>query len=130
MNRYLALLDRLLEQRGEDIYLRRRVGSTNQTFVEARIPAIVRPLTVQQLVVGITQQNYFIIISMTHIIRQQWPGGAPPPTGSGNIIQPIDPRIPLTTDFVFLRGGQRAVQRVAPVFDAGDCIRIEMTVRG
>ena len=130
MNRYLALLDRLLEQPGEDIYLRRRVGTTpNQTFVECRIPAIVRPLTVEQLIGNITQQNFFLIISPTHINRQQWPGGVSPPSG-GNIIQSVDPRIPLTTDFVFLRGGMRAVQRVAPVFDAGDCIRIEMTVLG
>ena len=84
MNRYLAALDRRLEQRGELVYLQRIVGTTNQSFVQCAIPAIVRALTVEQLIGDIAQQNFFLIISPTHINRQQWPGGSrrPPPAGS------------------------------------------------
>ena len=72
MNRYLALLDRRLEQRGELIYLQLTV---DQSAVQCAIPAIVRALTVEQLIGGITinQQNFFLIISPTHINLQQWP---------------------------------------------------------
>lgn len=129
MNRFLAQLNRRLERRGELIELRRTVGTTNQSYVQCRIPAIVRALTVEQLIGAITQQNYFLIISPTHINRQQWPGGKPPAV-TGSIIQQSDPRIPVTSDSVILRGAPKAVQRVAPVFDAGECIRIELTVLG
>jgi hypothetical protein len=129
VNPYLALLDRRLEQRGELVYLQRTVGTTNQSTVQCAIPAIVRALTVEQLIGNITQQNFFLIVSPTHINRQQWPGGKPP-AATGGIITPSDPRIPVTSDKVVVRGAQKAVQRVAPVFDAGECIRIELTVLG
>jgi hypothetical protein len=131
MNALLAQLDRRLARRGETIYLRRAVGTTNQSYVQCELKAIVRALTVEQLIGNITQQNFFLIVSPTGIIKAQWPGGktlATPP--SGGIIAPSDPRIPLTSDVVYLRGSQKAVQRVAPVFDRGECIRIELTVLG
>lgn len=125
----LAQLDRRLKTRGEDVVLRRRVGTSNQSFVDCRIPAIVRALTVEQLIGSITQQNFFIIVSPTHIMQQQWPGGRTPPAG-GSLIIPADPRIPTTSDVVMLRGSQRAIGRVAPIFDSGECIRIELAVTG
>jgi hypothetical protein len=130
VNQLLAQLDRRLEQRGEDIILRKRTnaGSTGSN-VDCVIPAIVRALTVEQLIGSITQQNFFIIISPTHIIRAQWPGGRTP-AATGGLIIPSDPRIPTTSDSVILRGATKAVQRVAPVFDAGGCIRIELSVIG
>lgn len=130
MNPFLAQLDRRLARRGELIDVRRQVnaGSTN-TFVMARVPAIVRALTVEQLIGSITQQNFFIIISPSHLARQQWPGGKTP-AATGSIIQPSDPRLPTTNDWVWIRGSTRIVQRVAPVFDAGECVRIELSVIG
>lgn len=130
MNQFLAQLDRRLARRGELIDVRRQInaGSTN-TFVMARVPAIVRALTVEQLIGSITQQNFFIIISPTHLARQQWPGGKTP-AATGSIIQSSDPRLPNTSDSVWIRGALKAVQRVAPVFDAGVCIRIELSVLG
>lgn len=131
MNALLAQLDRRLARRGETIQLRRTVGTSNQSYVQCELPAIVRALTVEQLIGNITQQNFFLIISPTHIIRQQWPGGKTPgAASSGGIIAPSDPRIPNTTDSVYVRGMQKVVQRVAPVFDRGKCIRIELTVLG
>ena len=105
-------------------------GPTN-SYVQCEIPAIVRALTEQQLIGGITQQQFFLITSPTHILRQQWPGGKVAGAGtSGGIIAPSDYRLPTTTDLVFVRGAQKAIQRVAPVFDGGQCIRIELTVLG
>lgn len=129
MNALLAQLDRRLARRGEQIYLRRTVGTSNQSYVQCRIPALVRALTAEQLIGGITQQNFFIICSPTHIIAQQWPGGKAP-AATGGIIAPADPRVPVTTDTLWLRGASKTVQRVAPVFDRGECIRIEINVLG
>ena len=97
-----------MEQRGELIYLQH----PPETAPYAAIPAIVRPLTVEQLIGNITQQNFFLIISPTHINRSS------------------DPRIPIINDRAIIRGVQRAIRRVAPVFDAGEGIRIELTVLG
>lgn len=128
MNPLLAQLDRKLKQRGEPIYLRRQVnaGPVN-TYVQIRMLAIVRALTVEQLIGNIAQQSFFVIMSPTEIYRQQWPGGTTPaPTGS--IIAPSDPRLPRTSDILVLRGQQRTIQRVAPVFDRGECVRLEINV--
>src|SRR6266511_6425037 len=128
MNSLLAQLDRRLARRGEPIYLRRQVNAgVANTYVQIRMPAIVRALTVEQLIGNITQQNFFIITSPTEIYRQQWPGGFTPSAGaSGGIIEPSDPRIPRTADILYLRGQQKTIQRVAPVFDRGECIRLEI----
>jgi hypothetical protein len=129
MNADLAQLDRRLARRGETIYLRRTVGTQNQSYVQCKLPAIIRTLTTEQLIGGIVQTNYLLLISPTHIIKAQWPGGKTP-AATGGIIAPSDPRIPLTTDSIYLRGAQKAVQRVAPAFDRNECIRIELTVLG
>lgn len=126
----LAQLDRRLRRHGEPITLRRRTTSgPNGSNVDAVVPAIVRALTVEQLIGLVQQQNFLLIISPTDIIRQQWPGGRTPPV-TGGLISPADPRIPVTSDTIVIRGSPRAIQRVAAVFDAGQCIRIEMTVLG
>ena len=131
-NRLLAQLDRLLERRGETVVLRRQVGTApNQSFVQAKVPAIVRSLTVQQVIAGITATNYVIIISPTHINDQQWPGGKTSLVVAGSILDPLDIRIPLVnSDQIIMRGRTQVATRVAPVFDAGKCIRIEMNVVG
>jgi hypothetical protein len=94
------------------------------------VPAIVRALTVEQLIGGITQQNFFIIISPTHIFRQQWPGGVTPPATGGIIVSFTDPRLPRVSDKIYVRAAQKNVDAVAPVFDGGECIRIEVKVIG
>lgn len=130
MSRLLAQLDRRLAHNGEDIFIRRIVGTSVQSFVECRIPAIVRALTVEQMLGGISQQNFIVLISPTHLRAAQWPGGRTVMPGVGTLIAPADPMIPTTSDKVVLRGTQRSVQRVAPVFDGGECIRIELNVLG
>ena len=129
MNQWLSTLDRWLVNRGEAIYLRRTTGTVNQSYVQCELLAIVRPLTAEQLLGNITTQNFLLIVSPSDIIRQQWPGGKPPPP-TGDIISPVDPRIPVTTDEVYLRGAKRVIKRVAPIFECHTCIRIEILVLG
>ncbi len=131
-NRLLAQLDRMLDRRGEMVLLRRQVGTApNQSFVQAKIPAIIRTLTMQQIIAGISATNYMLIVSPTHINQQKWPGGKTSVVVPGSIVDPLDVRIPLaTSDQILMRGGFRVATRVAPIFDAGVCIRIEMNVVG
>lgn len=130
MTRMLAQLDRRLDQRGESVVLRRRTTAGSKiTNVEGTIPAIVRALTMEQLVGNVTQQTFFVIVSPTHILRAQWPGGRVP-AAAGSLVSPVDQSIPVTGDKLVLRGRERAVERVAPVFDQGELIRIELTATG
>ena len=122
MNALLAQLDRRLARRGETIYLRRTVGTANQSYVQCELQAFVRAFTIEQLVGAISAAK----VLSDHVAdahhRAQWPGGKRRPA-KGGIIEPSDLRIPNTNDVVFVRGAQKAVQRVAPVFDRGECIR-------
>lgn len=128
MNTLLSQLNRRLERRGEPVWLQRTTSGTN---VRAEVPAIVRALTVEQLIGNITQQNLFIIISPTHLFdRKQWPGGFVPTAQTFGIIDPTDTRFPRTTDAIFVRGPSRAISNVKPVFDRGECIRIEISCLG
>lgn len=129
MNFHLERLDRWLAQHGEKIHLRRTVGTGNQSYVQCEIKAQIKPLTEQQLVGGISQQSFLIITSPTEIIKAQWPGGKPEPL-QGNIISPVDQRLPAKNDVLFIRGEQRIVTRSSPVFYNGECSRIELTVLG
>lgn len=132
MNVMLSHLDRFLKHRGEDIWLQRQVGTgpTAQTRVRVKVRAWVKSLMEEQLIGSITQQNFMVIISPTQLNAEQWPGGQPPSTPSFGIIDASDRRIPETTDAVFLRGRQRTIQNVQPVFDRGECVRIEMNCLG
>jgi hypothetical protein len=130
MNALLSQLDRRLKRRGEPVWLQRTTG-TNKANVRAQVPAIVRTLMAEQLIGSITQQNYFILVSPTHLWdHRQWPGGQTPNAPLSGIIEPRDPRIPTNNDAIFVRGSQRAIQNVQPVFDKGVCIRIEISCLG
>lgn len=131
MNALLAQLDRRLARHGEEVFLVRKTGTSPGTsFVQCRILAIVKPLTVEQLVGAISQTSYLLLTSPTLILRAKWPGGRTPGNWTNGIIAPSDPRIPTTNDFVYLRGAQKAVTRSAPIFDRGQCVRLELMVLG
>lgn len=129
MNFHLERLDRWLSNHGEKIYLRRTVGTGNQSYVQCEIKAQIKPLTEQQLVGGAAQQSYMVITSPTEIIKAQWPGGKPEQT-QGGIISPVDPRLPIKNDVLFIRGEQKTITRSSPIFYNGECSRIELTVLG
>lgn len=130
MHPLLAQLNRQLKRQGEEVWLQRSTAANN-TRVRAKVPAIVRALTREQLVGGITQQNLFIVISPTHLYNiSQWPGGFTPGLQTFGLITPTDTRIPTTNDAIFVRGPQRAVTNCKPVFVKNECIRIEITCLG
>lgn len=133
MNTLLAQLNRRLKRRGEFIWMERRVGTgaNGVMTVRAKVPAIVRALTVEQLVGNITTQNYFVIISPTHLYdEKQWPGGIVVNAQTFGIIPPSDQRLPTSNDNAYVRGRSRAISVIKPVFDRDACIRIEMMVAG
>jgi hypothetical protein len=131
MNTMLAQLNRRLKKRGEPVWFQRFTGTgANRPSVRAKVPAIVRALTAEQLIGAITQQNLFIIISPTHLFNdEKWPGGITP-TVQNSVIEISDPRLPFTSDSLFCRGASRTIQNVKPVFDRGECVRIEINVLG
>lgn len=122
----IARLDAGLVKAGEDIALRRVVGTVNQVNVDCLgIPAAVREPTDEELVAGITQETLVCSFSPTRINRAQWPGGQPPTVTD-------DPRIPSKNrgDKAYVRGRWRAVQWGQGFYPQGELVRIEMRVTG
>jgi hypothetical protein len=125
----IAALDNALAQAGEDIILRRVVGTApNQVNIDVKCRARVNAATVQQIVAGIPATDLNVIISPSEINAAQWPGGTVPALPPFN----LDQRIPrITTDKALMRGQQpRAVAFVDPKFINGDLVRIDFRVTG
>lgn len=121
----IAALDGANALVGEDIKLRRVVGTTNQVNVECDVRATVREPSATELAAGINQDELFCIFSPTQIDCQQWPGGQPPTVTD-------DPRIPSKNrgDKAYVRGRWRAVQWAQGFYPGGELCRIEMRVLG
>jgi hypothetical protein len=85
----IAELDKSLAEDGEDIILRRVVGSspTTQQFIDVTCRAFVRGYAAEDLIASITQRQRRVILSPTQINRAQWPGGQ-----ALSVVN--DPRIP------------------------------------
>lgn len=80
-----------------------RLATRESNLLLSRYP-VVSIAAVQETgeTLAASQQNYFLIISPTHILRQQWPGGKTPSAGSsGGIIALSDYRLPTTNDVVW-----------------------------
>lgn len=131
MNAMLAQLNRRLHRRGEWVYVRRNAGTgaSNTSYVEAKVKAFIKALTVDELIAGITQQNFLVTISPTHLEEQQWPGGSVIAAGFG-LIPVRDSAFPRQNDKVILRGTTKNVERIVAVWDGDECIRIELAVKG
>jgi hypothetical protein len=121
----IQALDDALSDEGEDIILRRVVGTTNQQNVDCDCRSAVRSPSAEELVGGITQDDLFCILSPTQINNRQWPGGQP-------ITATDDPRIPSKNrgDKAYVRGRWRAVQWGQGFYPQGELVRIEMRVLG
>ena len=127
MSDYVASLDEALAYAGEDIILRRIVGTGNATVVvDVTVRASVRAFRPDELVGTIVQSDSQVIISPTQIIAAQWPGGQPV---SGAIHQ-ADPRVPKIGDKAIIQGRIRNITFVKPILVAGELVRIELTVAG
>ena len=125
---FAADLELMLRLHGQDVILRRTVGTTNQTSVDCTCRAMVRGYKPDQLSDSIMQGDTQVIISATDINRTQWPGGLPitsPPATT-------DPRIPRSggSDKVVIEGRARTIMAAEPIYIAGDLVRINLQVRG
>lgn len=123
--REIRELDKSLQEDGEDIVLRRVVGTTNRVFNDVTCRAFVRGYAPNELIAGITQQDSKVILSPTQINRAQWPGGQPPNT-------PGDPRIPSKNrgDKAIIAGKERTIESATGIPIDGELVRIEMRVLG
>lgn len=121
-------LDASLRETGEDVYLRRSVGTAPQVNVEVKIRAHVEAVNADDLVGEITQTASKLIFSPSEITRAQWPGGSRP--DPVNVIHPTDPRLPRNGDTILVQGLGRAIQLVKPRWVAGVLVRLEVIVKG
>jgi hypothetical protein len=130
MSDLIAALDGALALAGEDIILRRVVGTgANQINIDVKCRARVNAATVQQIAAGIAATEVNVIISPTQINNAQWPGGQVPALPPFN----LDQRIPRAgpTDKVLMRGQPpKAVGFVDPTIINGELVRIAMRVTG
>lgn len=127
MTAYVAALDEALREAGEDIILRRVVGTgASAVNVDVTVRASVRAFAPDELVGTISQSDSMVIISPTQIVAAQWPGGQPV---SGAIHQ-ADPRVPKIGDKAIIQGRIRNIAFVKPIVVAGELVRIELTVAG
>lgn len=119
-------LDAMLRSDGQQVTLRRIVGTTNQTAVDCQCWAFVRGYKANELAGAIIQGDSAVILSATDIIEAQWPGGqpvtSPPPE--------TDPRVPRATDRVIIEGRSRAIISAEPIYVGGELHRVNLQVRG
>lgn len=125
MSELVDSLDAALAEAGEDIVLRRIVGTGNQAPIDVRVRARVDDVDPEELVAGSgsAQQRAKVIISPTQIIAAQWPGGVVP----GYV---GDPRVPVRGDKAVIRGKARNIEFAKPFVIGGELVRIELTVLG
>ena len=130
MSNLIAALDSALAGYGEDIILRRVVGTApNQVNIDVTCRARVDAMKVEEIVAGIPATDLNIIISPTQINNAQWPGGQVPLLPPFN----VDQRVPRINgpDKVLLRGAvPRTVAFCDPKFVNGELVRINMRVTG
>ncbi|MER9056425.1 hypothetical protein [Mesorhizobium sp. M0910] len=127
MSAEVAALDAALARAGEDITLRRKAGTgANQVNIDVTCRAAVRGVSANEIVGTVTQTSSKVILSPTQILAAQWPGGLPVST----VTERTDPRIPRANDFAVIKGKQRQILFVSPIFVGGEWARCEMTVEG
>jgi hypothetical protein len=125
----IAALDNALAQVGEDIILRRVIGTApNQTNINVTCRARVDAMKTEQLVAGINATDLNVILSPTQINNAQWPGGHVP-------LQPpfdVDQRIPRVAgaDKMIVRNVLRSVTFVDAKVINGELVRIDARVSG
>lgn len=129
MSDVISALDNALASYGEDIILRRVVGTgANVTNIDVTCKARVNAATVQQIVAGISAAEMNVIFSPTQINNAQWPGGHIP-------LQPpfdVDQRIPRVggADKMIVRNVLRSVTFVDAKVINGELVRIDARVSG
>jgi hypothetical protein len=129
MSDLIADLDSALAEAGEDIILRRVVGSSpNQVAVDVTCRARVDGASAAQIAAGIPATDFNLILSPSQITAKGWPGGTIPALPPFD----LDQRIPRAgiTDKVLMRGQPpKDVVFVDPKI-IGELVRINMRVSG
>lgn len=128
----IAALDSGLAVAGEDIILRRIVGTApNQANIDVVCRARVDAATTQQIAAGISANELNVILSPTQINKAQWPGGQVPALPSFNVDQRV-PRAGLTDKVILKTRGDapRAVTFSDPKFIDGELVRINLRISG
>ena len=125
-DREIAELDKSLAIDGEDIVLRRVVGTTNQVNIDVGCRAFVRFLQAEELVGSLIQSDMKVILSPTEITRAQWPGGQPVSSAPHQ----SDPRVPRNSDKIVVQGKVRMVSFPKPILVDGVLVRIELLATG
>jgi hypothetical protein len=129
MSALIAALDEALAQVGEDVILRRVVGTApNQVNVDVRCRAKVDAIRIEQIAAGIPATDLNVVMSPTQINEAQWPGGTIPQVPPFN----IDQRVPRANgpDKMIVRGQLRQVAFSDPKFVAGELVRLDLRVTG
>lgn len=114
----IATLDEVLAEYGEDVVLRRVTSGVNNDIT---CRASVRAVSPEQLMAGVKQDNSNVIISPTEIIDNGWPGTASDVS---------DVRVPNTNDWLVIAGRPRKIEFVAPIYVAGELVRMDIRVTG
>lgn len=126
--RLIADLDAALSRRGEDVVIRRSVG-TGASIVntDVNVRGRVMPVAPNELVGTVSQTDLKVILSPTQIDAAQWPGGVPYSTSRYQ----VDPRVPKIGDKAILQGKPRDIKFAKPITDGGGTlVRIELIVTG
>ena len=127
MNPHIDRLDAALARRGEDIILRRIVGTVNTVNIDVVVRASPRAVSgPDELVNGIGQDDLKIILSPTQIKAAQWPGGGI------NGVAPFNPdrSLPKRGDRVIVKGRSYHVEISNPIAIDDEVVRIELTTKG
>lgn len=112
---HVADLDAALAEDGEDVILRR------SSFGDLTVRAFVRAVSPEQLAAGVKQDNSNVIISPTEIIAAGWPG---------TVSETEDTRVPKLSDKLVIAGRVRQIEFVAPIYVAGELVRMDIRVTG
>lgn len=130
MNRHIEMLDAALAENGEDIILRRTVGTVNAVNIDAKIRANVRVVVPRNQAVdlpgGVAQDHVRVITSPTEIKNAQWPGGGIDAQAPFN----IDRSLPKRSDRVIIKGRVYHVDTSSPIAVGGEVVRIEILAKG
>lgn len=131
----IAELDRALAADGQDIELWRVQGSgVNPAKVKVGCRAFVRRRANKELVGAIVQNDDWVIMSPSEIVRTGWPGPWTPamPGAPAEAAQNPDRdyRLPRKGDKAVINGIERSVEVVKPIYLDNTLIRIEMQVLG
>lgn len=125
----IAALDSALAGYGEDIILRRVVGTgANVTNIDVKCRARVDAMSTDQIAAGVDATDLNVIMSPTQINEAQWPGGTVP-------LQPpfdVDQRIPRSggADSMIVRNMPRKIAFVDAKVIGGELVRINARVTG